>query len=90
MTVVKQWLARLRNRPIQIYVVVVSLYTLIQLLIQGHNIPNIGKVCPVYYTSLPYSSSVSVQLVLLKCELYYFPVLCADVLLLLCVINEGV
>ena len=41
--------ARLRNRPIQIYVVVVSLYTLIQLLIQGPNIPNIGKVCPVYY-----------------------------------------
>ena len=31
--------ARLRNRPIQIYVV--SLYTLIQLLIQGPNIPNI-------------------------------------------------
>ena len=88
---VKQWLARLRNRPIQIYVVVVSLYTLIQLLIQGPNIPNIGKVCPVYYIlAFPYSSSVSVQLGLLKCELYYFPVLCADVLLLLCVINEGV
>ena len=54
MTMVKQWLARLRNRPIQIYVVVVSLYTLLQLLIQGPNIPNIEQILARSVLTYPY------------------------------------